>query len=330
VPQRFALFMLLAFLVPPTLLSAGQFQKSQVAAKARWVIHSDVTRLVGTDMGRYLLSQVDGLQGGSRLAVLQALANFDLQRDLSSLTVYGTNAIIEQGVTILEGTFDQARIVAGAQRGEAYLEFRHQGHAVHSWMPRSGASDRGDDGTAAAVKRLFACFAGPRLLLVSQSYDAVKTGLDVLDGRAPALEASPLADAMKPSTASSFLTAVGDLPPARGAAQHPLLRQTRRVSLDLGEAGSITEGQLVLLTDNLQAAGQMFVILQGMIASAVLQQDQRPELARFARALRPKVEGNKLRVSVRHSSQDCLAILKNWRTYLQMLPQSQPQPPGKR
>jgi hypothetical protein len=309
---------------------AGQFDKSLVPANAKWIVFVDVAKLTETDTGQYLLAQIDNQEGGNRLAALQTLLNLNLRKDLRTLTIYGTNNIPEQSATLFDGAFDQNKLVAALQANDTYLKFDHGNHAIHSWMqkkPPAAAPERpGGASDTPPGKRVFGAFHGRRVV-VSQNLATIKGALDVLDAKRPSLDSSRLLDSMQSPSPSSFLTAASELSPADMSRQQGVFRQTRHVNLDLGESQGNLDGTLVLTSDNVQAASHVYLLVQGLVAAAILQQQQKPEMARFAQAMKVVLQGEKVRITVNYPFQQALNSLQAWRTQLQSASLPIPQSP---
>lgn len=305
-------------LLMATAAFAGGFQKTSVPAGARWVAYLDVPTLLATELGQHLLLQIDSQEGGGRLTAIQTVFNLDLRKDLKSLTLYGTDNRPEHNITLLDGGLDKNRIALLLETNDTYLKFDYGVHAIHSWMPNA---QKGASKPADGDRRVFGVFHPRGLVVIGQDLAATKVAVEVLDGKRPCLAAPALLQAMQPKNPFSCLAAAADLPAEEAATRQGLLRQTRHVHLELGEVQGSLRATVTLQADSLKSAGQIFLLAQAIVTGAILQREQKPELARLAQSMKVTLDKDKVRLSFQHPTKECLTLIQNWRSYAQTAPQ---------
>ena len=167
--------------------NAGPLQRNLVAANAVWVAHLDVDRFKETEVGQYVLAEMEKPEAQNKFAAFQAVFSFDPREDIRGLTLYGTGNRPEEGVLILQGRFDANRLLTLVRAAKDYTSSNHRAHVVHEWTDeKKEAQGRKDARTVAA-------FHSGRLVL-GQGRGTVAAALDVLDNQAPNLSSTRVRD----------------------------------------------------------------------------------------------------------------------------------------
>lgn len=210
----------LSMATSPTL--AAPFDPKQVPAEAKWVLHidADVTKAstVGTAIIDELLSRPDAQQG---LDALEALAGFNIPRDIHGVTLYGRAFGEENNVILLNGVFDVNRILGVLELSPSYSNEAYSDKEIVSW------EDKG--------KTMFGSFATSDIIVLARSAESVKLALDVFAKKGSTMD--KLADEAKLPGASVLAYVKGsglaELAKARGAS--PVLAHAESAWLVVGE-----------------------------------------------------------------------------------------------
>lgn len=270
-------------------------QTERVGAGARWVAHVDVDKLKTTQCGRYLLDQLGKDEPNRKLLAFQAMFNFDPRKDVSSVTLYGTDNRPENTVTLVKGTFDTQRLETLVRAGDDYEETKHGLHIVHSWIDHK----HGDH-------RLFASIWGDGTVVLGGEA-SIGPALDVLDGRAPKVVATTF-PGMTPGRQTAIFIASADLSGATNVnPKAVILAQASSGYLALTEIGDQFQADIGLSAKTVEAATQLESVARGLAAMAVLGQEQSPEVAKLAGATTIVRDGLQVAVALRYPAADLVA-----------------------
>ena len=263
---------------------AAPFNAAQVPAAAVLVLHLDADALRQTAPGRALLEHLNSGKGGQQMDALAAVLGWDLRRDLAGLTLFNTTSDEREGVALLRGRFDPARLEVLLKADAGYRSEVYQGATVHGWIDQE------------KKQRRYGALLGD-LAVVSGSKAAVQRTLDVLQARAPALAGANPNQLPLPEAGAAFALAAANLAafPLTNTPPHARsLRMARSGSFTLAEAGGQVLGQLTLRAEREEAARLMADAGRGLLALAQLD-DQQDEAAReMLRALRIEQGGSEV------------------------------------
>ena len=279
-------------------VQASPLQAERVGAGARWVAHVDVDKLKTTQCGRYLLDQLDKDEPNRKLLAFQAMFNFDPRKDVSAVTFYGIDNRPENTVTLVRGTFDTQRLETLVRAGDEYEETKHGNHVVHSWIDRKHGE-----------RRMFASIMGDGTVVLAGE-KAVQTALDVLDGLAPKAAAGTF-PGLTPDRQTAIFIASADLAGVTNVnPRAAILSQASTAYLALTESGDQFQADIGLGAKTVEAATQIESVARGMIALAMLGQEDRPELAKMAGATTIVRTGLKVDVALHYPAADLIAGLR--------------------
>lgn len=252
-----------------TAVQADPLDLGRVAADAKWMVHVDFAAVKRTELARYVAERWLALPGAQRsLAEAREKIGIDPIEDLLGLTFYGRNYHPEDGVVLIEATGKRDRLIEFLGRQSGYASTAYRSYTIHRWTESKAAGEH----TLAGVT------VGNRLLIVGRSEELVKQAVDVLDGVAPSLAdgASPLCvDSPPGSCALAVATAFEE---TDAPFKSPVLRQSRRIALAMGEWQGTTFVRGEILARSEEAAQQIRTVIDGMIALVRMQLDEFPEL----------------------------------------------------
>lgn len=243
---------------------AVPFNPAQVPAAAAWVMHVDVDNLRQTAPGRALTERLTAGKGGQQMDALAAVLGIDLRRDLSGFTLFGPSNNDREGVALLRGRFDPARLEVLLKADAGYRSETYQGSTMHSWIDRE------------KKERRFGALLGDAAL-VSGSKAAVQRALDVLQARAPALATQNPNQLPLPEPSAAFAVAAANLtrlPMTNSAPNARTLRLARAGSFTMSETAGQVVGRLNLQADREESARLMADAGRGLLAMALLDDQQ--------------------------------------------------------
>jgi len=281
--------------------TATPLKRADLAANPAWVAHVDVDGLLATSIGQYIQGELAKPDAQAKLAIFQAVAGFDLQKQLHALTLYGTTSTPEDGVLIVYSDFDADRLVNLAKMAEDYQSQPHNTHVIHNWID---ANKKGKDG---AHPRTYAAIIGARVIF-GQRQAAVAAAMDVIDGLAPTLANSPNFPQL--GVNAGFIQGIArklDLPETDPNAA--MFRLSKLISLDVGEAQQQATATLTLQANDDATAQLIASIGQGLIALGKLQTGN-PDATKVANAVNVKQDGASVIISLGLPSADIIAAMK--------------------
>lgn len=277
---------------------AAAFQNKDVSDSAQWVVHADLELLKQTQVGAYLITQLNTGDVSNKMAAMAAVLRFDPRKDLASVTLYGKSKIPEEGVALFSGAFDVNQLVTLLKANKSYEAAAHRGHAIHSWI----------DDQKPGQKRQFGCAFSPGRILISQGLPILKEALDVLDGAHAALDADKTFGMALP--AEPFFMAGSNLPGFGGGANAQLFSQAQSGRLALGEKGGNLTLAVAVTALDAETAAKLKSVADGLLALAQLRQDQEPALAALLQTARVTLDGTRLQLSLSCPADRAISIIR--------------------
>lgn len=263
---------------------AGPLRPAEVSKDAKWVAHLDVEQLKAGQIGQYLLQQASTEEMNRKAAAFILVCGFDPRKDISSITAYGNSGQPEQGVMILRGVFDQNRLVTLAQANEDYEGITYGNYTIHSWVDKKKC-----------CQRMFGVVHGGNALLLSKTQEEIKAALDVLDGRAPGMDAAT-AQALTPKGMSPFFVGKGDSPNSACAGCKNLAIGATGEMMLAEQAGFLSVRMKAKAKDE-EAASLLFDMINGSIAWLKASAENMPECAEVARAIQLSKDGDSIQAN---------------------------------
>jgi hypothetical protein len=282
---------------------AGPLRRADVAADPTWALHLDVDALRPTAIGQSIQAEMNKPEAQEKLAAFQAIVSFDLRTQLHGLTLYGTTASPEDGVLVVYADIDPERLVTLAKAAHDSQNSAYKSHVIYNWID--------DNKKAHHTKnaRVYAAIAGSRIVF-GQKEKAVAQALDVIDGAASSLAAGHSMPQLGAVGDTSIIQAAArkmDLPDTDPHAA--LLRLSKMVRLQVGEAQSQLNATLTLEANDEEVAGHMSSIAQGLIALGKLQ-NGKPEAIKLANAMALKQDGSRLVVNLNLPANEVIEMMK--------------------
>ena len=283
IPSTMMLGLALASAAP-----AAPFNPAQVPAAATWVMHVDLDNLRQTAPGRALAEQLSGGKSGQQLDALAAVLGVDLRRDLTGFTLFGASNWDRDGVAVLRGRFDPARLEVLLKADPGYGVETYQGTALHTWIDRE------------KNERRYGALLGD-LALVSGSKAALQQSVDVVQARGASLAGQNPNQLPLPAPGSAFAVAAANLtrlPMATNAPNARTLRLARAGSFTLAEQGGQVVGRLSLRAERDESARLMADAARGLLAMAQLDEQQDAATRELLQSFRVEQTGSSVELQM--------------------------------
>lgn len=296
-------FLALCGLLTTTLAAAAApLQRADVIRDPLWVLHVDADTLRQTTFGQFLLAELEKPEAQKKFAAFQAIFNFDPRRALRGVTLYGATQAEEDGVLLVYADFDAARLTTLAEGAKDHTSSAHRQHTIHNWIDENKPEKDGKK------PRTYAAIYGNRVVIFGQKESRVAKALDVMDRLAPSLVANP--DFARAEGGSVFLQGAArkmELPASDPNAA--VFRQSKGLTLVMGETKQRVEATLTLATDNEAIAQQLETVGRGLIGLMALQADK-PENQKLAQALTVQQVDSAVRVRFGMSAKEMIEMLR--------------------
>lgn len=104
---------------------------------ARAVVVIDVKQVAGSEAFKVFMTRSDGERFRSTLAKIKEKSGVDVLGDIARITLFGKADRAEAGGMILEGRFDEAKLVARLQANPQYRSFSDGGLIIHQWFDKT-------------------------------------------------------------------------------------------------------------------------------------------------------------------------------------------------
>jgi hypothetical protein len=290
-----------------SLVGAAPLDLRQVAADAKWVVHSDPDEMRNSPVieRAYHAISEEWPEQENQMDALHDDFGVDMQNGMHSMTAYGKELGKPSGVLIAKVDVNKEVLEGKLKDASGYQSTERGSHTVHSW-------DNGEHGPMALM------FYAPTTVVVGRNVDDVAAAADVLDGKAPNLASKKSALAAKvPADAMLLVRAVGvaeaDLP-----VKSPLQKQCDSISLAFGiKADEVfLNGELVAKSAEMAPLYQhMFDGFRDMV---ILQLGNDPATAKLLNTFTLKVSGKKVTANWKASADDLWtqgeAIYSQWKS----------------
>ena len=243
---------------------AGPLPKAQIAVTAKWVVHLDLDCLATTKTCSALTnSPAAGPAFQNALARYRALLGVDPLRELRSVTLYGEDVTGNRGAALVSGNLRVDVITRTLTAYPKHHTTPWGAWTVHHWRD------------AASGKEMCACLYSNHLLVIGSDESAVDGALNVLNGVKQNLAKGKGILTFPLARDGVFFTLVSR--GYAGSGQEPLkaliLRNTESVTMQIGEKAGVVDASLVLNAVSPEAALQIEQIVNGLIVTANLTND---------------------------------------------------------
>lgn len=268
-------------------VGAAPVDLASVPADAVWMMHLDmdaarestvVTRMY--DRAKAMHPQLEAM-----MAMAVGMTGMDPRKDLHDVTVYGRDTDKRNAVMVVRAKANREFLEKMVEKARDHRTMEHGDRTLHSWT-HGGRKGKGKGETVVGV------FQADDRMVFARSSDAVKEGLDVLDGAKPAYGEGPLAGRVKP----------GSILVARAAAvdpdtKCPVLRQGRGFRVAAGEAEGRSFYRAKLEMKSAEAAGQAEDVVDGLAAMIRLRWGDDADAMKLLSGLQTEVGGETCTIS---------------------------------
>ncbi len=281
----------------------GALQKEAVSETATWVHHVNPVAFWQTDIGKHIIEELPGEKRdkiddlGRHLGIRDEQGPFGL--GIESLTFYGPEEEpAKEAVALIRGSFDQNRLLELLERNPEHKTYIYKEHTLHRY----------NDG-----KTRYGVFAAEDTIILSESKDAVKLGLDVFHGQAPDISDDERFAALTDVPAEAFsitcVHGVGDI-----AAEHGKSLWLKNVEHFCGyavEQDGVLELYGHISARDAEKAEHMKQALRGMISLARLQLEQADgDFGQLIQAVDIEADGHNLYIDFKYSSSELLEMIR--------------------
>jgi hypothetical protein len=291
-----ALLVIALFLAVPAY--PGTIPSSVVPEGARWVVHLDMEKFVGTKLFGVL--EKDG-KFEMKSRDLDRWLKIDVPRDITGVTVFGFNKGDKgDAVIAVNGKFDRAGLLAMLAKEEDHKEIAHGAYTIYST----------DDDE-------YGAFVNDNLVVLSESREAIQSVLDTAAGKAQNFAKSPLSASLKEVPAGAFLSGV--MPDLTGlsrmSSQSKVLEQASGLFFLAQEKQDTLLVRLQVTAASPESAKNMADIVQGIIAMGRMggNEGDMAKIASLLDGLQVKLEGKVLRLDFERPSQEIAELLSHGR-----------------
>lgn len=265
-----------------------EFTPGMIAADAEWVMHADFDRGRSTELGQFLMAEMDKGKCKVKLEKTKALFDMDPSRDIASVTAYGPSLGEEEGAMLIDATYDEARLMDFISQAESYKETTLDGYKVHSW---THAECNG-------TRRTHAIFTADGVIVCSGTREGVIAAADVLVGKKPSIRPASTINLANQGHAP-FMAAALKVDDARKIpAKAAILKQSESMVFTAKERAGKIVMRMNLKTDNAETALNVDSIARGMLAMMHLQSQENPDLATIAQGVEITTVGNEVSIKI--------------------------------
>jgi hypothetical protein len=295
--------LLVTVAVPEFTSTAGPLRRGDVAAEPSWLVHVDCDVLRSTSLGRFLEAQMDKPEAQAKLAVFQALVNFDLRTQLHGLTLYSTGAAPEDGVLIVYADFDAERLVTLARAAKDSQSTPYRENVIYNWIDDKKHSKNG------VTPRTYAAIQG-KAVVFGQREQPVAQALDVMTGAAANLSRGNLFPTLGSIGNTSFIQAAArKMDFAQNDPNAQVLRLSKCVMLEINEAQQQLSVALTLEAKDEEVANNITSILNGLVSLMKLQTDK-PQSVKLGEAIALRQDGPTVHANLALPAEDVIQLMK--------------------
>ncbi|UCF16289.1 MAG: hypothetical protein JSW59_02290 [Phycisphaerales bacterium] len=283
----------------------GALQKNEVARDANWIVHADYESFNKTAIGKLIRAELAAQGFEEKLKSFATVYSFHPIDDVRDVTVYGRGKDKEKAVALIDGKFEEEKLIAVVQMNAKHREIPYGDIVLHRWLHEEKKKDE------VKTQIMYGCILRGRLVVMSAGLDAVKQAVDVLKGSAENAAGRSFnleAQASSGVFFQAMATGVGEMVGKEQRAA--VLRQTDELGLKIGEDEDKVYWSLGLSAKTTEVAKNVNKMLEGMIALASLAGEDQPKLAKLAGHLQPLCEGNIVHLRFESDSQSVFDFLK--------------------
>jgi len=268
---------LLATLAPAF---AGPLVRSEVSARANWVVHINHEMLVNSQTGQLIRAELAKTGLEQKLADFKNIFSFHPLDDIRDATLYGIDDDQDKAVVLIDGSFNADTLVSLVTMNPEYAQVKYGDLTVHSWV------DENKKDPDKLGKRMYGCIPKPGLVVMSSGLDAVKQAVDVLEGSAPNAGGGRFGQGSLDATGAFITVAVNTVGRVAGDQEKAaVLKNAEELGAAIGEDKGKFYINLSVKAATGEAALNIKKVADGMIAFLALAGGKEPALADLAKKL---------------------------------------------
>lgn len=272
----------------------GTIPASLVPEGARWVVHLDMEKFVGT---RLFASVEKGGQFEIKTRDAARWLKLDPTKDIKGVTLIGFEAGAKgEPVVAVSGTFDKAQLLGLIALDEKHTETAYGAYTVYS---------SGGDG--------YGAFVNDNLVVLSENRATLERILDTAGGKSKSFAGTALAAALKDVPGGAFLSGV--LPDLSGLGREigpsKVLEKASGLFFSALEKEDRLLVRLQVTADTPESAKNMYDVVQGLVAMGKLgvDPDSAAKVASLLEGLQIKQDGKVLRIDLERPSQEIADLI---------------------
>jgi len=291
-------------LVGPVL--GGPLVMEQVSSGANWVVHADYEQFNSTHIGQLIRQALRDIGVQEKLDNFATVFSFHPLDDVRNVTIYGTGKDREKAVVLIDGNFDEEKLLALVRLNEHHEEIEYGGITLHKWFDEN---QKGPNGTAGQM--MYGCFYQDDLIVMGAGQEGVKHAVDVLRGSAENAANVIFSRAAQNAKGAFFQAMALNVAEIVGENQETAaLKKTNQVGLAVGESEGSFYINLDLTAKSEEAAQAVTKMLEGIIAFTVLSDEEQPKLADLAKKVKVTCENKTVRVHFESAPEPVVQFLK--------------------
>jgi len=268
-----------------------------VSADAKWLVHVDVDAVKASQFveraGREVVNKWP--RAKQAVTLVRDRIGMDPTKDLQGVTFYGDQIKKRTGVVLVHASLDQDRLLEKLEAAPDYRTSSYGSHTLHTWT-----HDKGTRREATVT----GCFAGTSLLVLGPSAANVMAALDVLDGKLPNLAGGDSSLAAPVPKGTAVLIRAVDLDQTQLPVKSPLVKQSKALSLVVGENEGTVFAKGTLVAASSEIAERMTKVAEGLLAMATLQAADQPEAIDAINAIQISTQGATVTVAAEASADE--------------------------
>lgn len=229
-------------------LQATPLNPDHVPDRANWFLHADLDQLRDTSVGGLMMEEVEK-KHGKQLRAVKRMFSLNPFSDLHGVTLWGPGEK-DQAAVVIKASFDREHLTDLISAAKDHETSAHHEQTVHSWK---------DDKEEAKTQH--GAFFGEDLVVISEQKQLVLHTLDVLDGRADAMD-TPVAT--EPASFLLGLASLEDLDIKGDDAE--LFRKARSLQARFHERNDRLHAELTIEAAAPRDATRFAKVLEGIVA----------------------------------------------------------------
>lgn len=164
----FSILFAVVALVAPVAARAAFDPLTAAPATSEIVIKLDTRKIMDSPLFAKIWAEVETPQTKAQLSLLQGVVGFNFLKDVDQIALFSRMNDDSSVGVLLEGRFDQAKLLTLVQANASYKSYEAQGRTVHEWF--DGKENR----------KKYGSFLAPTVVAVWNSKDAMEASFEAL------------------------------------------------------------------------------------------------------------------------------------------------------